>query len=102
MVGVLKGWVKLVETSIERVQGDSYCCIYTGERKFINQLNELAKNYPEVDIRYINEDGSVLAYVPFSWFRFVKPPIKRNYTEEQRKAMGERMKRAREKKDECS
>lgn len=91
--------IKLIETSIERVQGDNYCCVYTGERKFINQLKELAKSYPEVDICHINEDGSIVAHVPYSWFRFVKPPSKRNLTEEQRKAMGERMKKAREKKD---
>lgn len=90
----------MIETSIERVQGDDYCLVYTGERKFINQLNELAKNYSEVDIRYINEDGSMLARVPYDWFRFIKPPTKRNYTEEQRKAMGERIKKVREKKDE--
>ena len=94
--------IKIVETSIERVQGDDYCLVYTGERKFINQLNKLAQNYPEVDIRHINEDGSIVAHVPFSWFRFVKPPSKRNFTDEQRQAMSERMKKAREKKNGCS
>ena len=89
----------MIETSIERVQGDNYCLVYTGERKFISQLNELAKEYSEVDIRHINEDGSVVVRVPYDWFRFVKPPTKRNYTEEQRKAMGERMKRARGNKE---
>ena len=88
----------MIETSIERISGDTYCLVYTGERKFINQLNELAKNYPEVDIRHINDDGSILAHVPPNWFRFVKPPTKRNYTEEQRQAMSERMKKAREAK----
>lgn len=90
--------IKIIETSIERVQGDDYCLVYTGERKFINQLNELAQSYPEVDIRHINEDGSMVVRVPSNWFRFVKPPTKRNYTEEQRKAMSERMKKARESK----
>ena len=89
--------IKIIETSVERVVGDDYCLIYTGERKFINQLNELSKSYPEVNIRYINEDGSIVAHVPFSWFRFVKPQSKRNYTEEQRKAMSERMKKVRNK-----
>lgn len=92
----------MIETSVERVQGDTYCLIYTGERKFINQLNELAQNYPEVDIRHINEDGSMVVRVPYDWFRFVKPPTKRNYTDEQRQAMSERMKKAREKKNGCS
>ena len=88
----------MVETSIERVQGDNYCLVYTGERKFITQLNELAKEYSEVEIRHINEDGSIVAHVPYNWFRFVKPPMKRNYTEEQRQAMSERMRMARESK----
>ena len=88
----------MIETSVERVAGDDYCLVYTGERKFINQLNELSKNYPEVDIRCVNEDGSIVAHVPFSWFRFVKPPAKRNLTKEQRLAASERMKKARENK----
>lgn len=93
--------MRLVETSVERVQGDSYCCVSTGERKFINQLKELARTHTEVEIQHINSDGSIVAHVPFDWFRFVKPPAKRNYTEEQRKAMGERMKKARGNKDGC-
>ena len=92
----------MIETCIERIQGEEYCCVYTGERKFINQLKELAQDYEEVNIIYINDDGSILAHVPSNWFRFIKPPTKRNYTEEQRKAMGERMKKAREKKNGCS
>lgn len=87
--------IKIIETSIERVQGDSYCLVYTGERKFINQLNELAQNYSEVDIRHINKDGSILAHVPSNWFRFVKPPTKRNLTEEQKNIMAQRMKQNR-------
>ena len=75
--------------------------MFTAERKFINRLKELAQDYPnDVIIQYINEDGSIGAKVPSNWFKFVKPPTKRNYTEEQRKAMGERMKRARESKNE--
>ena len=92
----------MIETSIERLQGDTYCNVYTGERKFVNKLLELYEEYPE-DITLIKyNDGSVGAKVPYDWFRFIKPPAKRNYTEEQRKAMGERMKKAGEKKNGCS
>lgn len=90
--------IELIETSIERIQGDDYCCVYTGERKFINQLKELAKNYSEVNIININKDGSILAHVPYEWFRFIKPKATRNYTSEQREAMKERMRKARENK----
>ena len=90
------------ETAINRLQGDDYCFVFTAERKFINRLKELAQEYPnDVNIQYVNEDGSIGAKVPSNWFKFVKPPAKRSYTEEQRKAMGERMKKAREKKDGC-
>ena len=89
--------IDLYETAINRIQGDNFCTVFTAERKYINQLKELAKQYPnDVEIQYINEDGSIGAKVPSNWFRFVKPPAKRNYTEEQRKAMCERMKKARE------
>ena len=88
------------ETAINRLQGDDYCFVFTAERKFINRLKELAKEYPnDVEIQYTNPDESIGAKVPTNWFRFVKPPTKRNYTEEQRKAMGERMKKARESKE---
>ena len=89
----------MIETSIDRVQGEDFCTVFTAERKFINRLKELAQDYPnDVTIQYINEDGSIGAKVPFDWFKFVKPPTKRNYTEEQRKAAGERIKKARERK----
>ena len=89
----------MIETSIDRVQGDNYCIVFKGEKKFINQLKEFSKLYPnDVKIQYENNDGSIEVKVPYNWFRFIKPPTKRNYTEEQRKAMSERMKRARENK----
>lgn len=89
----------MIETSIDRVQGYNYCIVFTGEKKFINQLKEFSKLYPnDVKIQYENNDDSIEVKVPYNWFRFIKPPTKRNYTEEQRKAMSERMKRARENK----
>ena len=91
------------ETCVERIQNDKYTNIYTIERKFINELNALKELYPnDVIIEHVNRDGSICAKVPYNWFRFVKPPTKRNYTEEQRQAMSERMKKAREKKNGCS
>ena len=89
----------MVETAIERIQGDDYCCVTTGEHKFINKLNTLASKYPnQVKIKFNNEDGSILAYVPYDWFRFVLPPKKVSMTEEQKEAAKERVKKAREQK----
>lgn len=87
------------ETTIERIQGDSYCLVDTGEIKFINKLLTMSKEYPNDVIIKHKDDDHILAHVPFDWFRFVKPPAKRNMTEEQRKAAGERMKNARKYKN---
>lgn len=86
----------MIETSIERIQGEDYCNIYTGERKFVNQILQFKQTFPnEVELKDYG-DGCVCAKVPSNWLRFVKPPTKRNYTAEQRQAAKERMKKARE------
>lgn len=87
------------ETTIEKVQGENYCTVFSSEKKYIGQIKKYQEDYPnEVRIVKVNEDGSILAHIPSDWFRFIKPPTKRNYTDEQRKAMSERMKKAREEK----
>lgn len=88
-----------IETCVERVQGEDYCTVYTGERKFISNLKEMAKDFPnEVKILEENEDGSILAHVPYQAFRFPLVREKRTMTDEQRQAAAERLKAAREKK----
>lgn len=89
------------ETAIDRVTGDDFCSVYTDEKKYIRQLKKFAEDYPkDVEIIKENFDGSVLAHVPYEWFRFIKPPTKRNLTEEQRRNVAERMKKARAQKAE--
>ena len=86
---------ELKETSIERIAGDDHCLVFTAEQKFINKIYRIQEKYKEVEIQKINEDGSILAKVPFNWFRFVSPPKTINYTEEQKEAMRERAKNMR-------
>lgn len=89
------------ETSIDYITGDDFCEFYTEEPKYIRMIKEYQKQYPDqVNIRleYNDEAGQVVyCRIPKSWFRPPKPPAKRNFTEEQRKEMGERLKKAREK-----
>lgn len=56
-------------------------------------IRKLAEKHPE-DCQIIadNEDGSICAHVPVSWLR-ISPP--RQYTEEQRQQMGERLRQNR-------
>ena len=85
----------MAETAVEYIKGENYLTWYSDDPKWVNRIRQLAADNAEVHI--INDDGeSVLAHCPVSWFKPPKPPIKRNMTDEQRKAAAERMKNARD------
>ena len=68
------------------------------EKKWKNRIMKLAEEYPEqvkITVYPEDNDGCINAWIPAKWIR-VKPPVKRNLTEEQRMAMSERLKKARE------
>lgn len=80
------------ETSIERIQGETFCTVFTSELKFINQIKKWAQKQPEkVSIVVENSDGSILAHVPNEWFNFVGPKKQYNLSQEQREARAVRM-----------
>lgn len=92
--------INMNETCITRIEGDDHIDVYTSERKFINRIRKLQQRYPnQVKITKENLDGSLCVDFPYGWMPFPKPPTKRNYTEEQKKEMRERMKKARESKE---
>lgn len=61
----------MIETVIERIQGEPHCIVYTGEKPFIRQL----KKYRGIEVIPVG-DGHVKAKVPADWLRFVAPPQK--------------------------
>jgi len=90
-----------IETSVDRVQGDDYCVVYTMEKKFIDSIKQYAKDYPqEVVIR--KEQTGFGAYIevelPYRWFKFPKPPRKVLFTPEQLEAKRQIMANARAKR----
>lgn len=83
---------ELRETSIDRIQGETSCSVFTSELKFINQIKKWAQKYPnKVSIIAENDDGSILAHVPNEWFNFVGPKKQYNLSQEQREARAARM-----------
>ena len=91
--------MNIKETSIDKIAGEEYLTVYSNEKAIVNKIKELKSQYPtEVIIIKEYEDGTINAHFPSNWFKFVKPPTKRNYTEEQKQAAKERMKKAREAK----
>lgn len=95
---------EIKETCFEFVDVDDVACFSTSDFRWIRKVLKLLKDYPdETKLIANNEDGSVTIHCPKSWFR-VRPPAKRNYTEEQRNAAADRMRiiakeRVREKAD---
>lgn len=84
------------ETCVEFVKGEPTLSWYSSDSKWIARMVQLANERPdEVEIVYKDEEG-LMAHCPASWFKPPKPPIKRNMTDEQRKAAAERMKNARD------
>ena len=84
----------MAETSVEYIKGERYLTWYSDEPKWANRIRQLAAD--NADVQIVGDDGDgVLAHCPVSWFKPPKPPIKRNMTDEQRKAAAERMKNMR-------
>lgn len=54
-------------------------------------LKKLKEKRPdEVNIIKINDDGSMIAHLPFKWMS-IKPKVVRNYTDEQRREIAARL-----------
>mgnify|MGYP000052028622 FL=1 len=81
------------ENVIEFMTNDIRATLSFSQGRYKSVIRKLAEKRPE-DCQIIadNEDGSICAHVPVSWLR-ISPP--RQYTEEQRQQMGERLKQNR-------
>ncbi len=44
-------------------------------KRWVNRVREYAENYPdEVQIKQINKDGSIIAFIPVDYLRINRPP----------------------------
>ena len=83
------------ETAISYLNVEDCATFHSSETKWINKILKLRESHPdEVKIEYMPEDngGMILAHVPKSWLK-ISPPRQVNYTEEQRAAAAERMRK---------
>lgn len=82
------------ETVIEHCSGGHFATVTAAEKTSRNLVLRLAKKYPsEVFIIAENNDGSLLAHVPWKWVKISAP---RKMTEEQRQKAAERLRHIRE------
>ena len=86
-------WNMSTNASVLVIRNDTRATLSFSQGRYKSVIRKLAEKHPE-DCRIIadNKDGSICAHVPVSWLR-ISPP--RQYTEEQRQQMGERLKQNR-------
>lgn len=89
---------EIKETAFSYIQGEKTGTFFSGETKWINKIERLAKERPEeVQITYRNEDGSIVAIAPSKYFKFSPPKF---VSEENKRKASERFKKMhQEKKD---
>lgn len=85
------------ETVVEYIVGDDFVYVSAAERKYANRIKKYKEKYPELVTYHENDDGSVWAHLPISWFKFPSP--KREISEAEREQRSIRMKEMWDKKD---
>lgn len=88
------------ENGIEFLTGQTTATVSFSNRKHINRIKKLyEKHKDDFEYFYENKDGSVCAKIPLKWVK-ISPirNVNKNYTDEQKKEISERFKRARESK----
>lgn len=86
------------ETAWDHIYGEKTATFSTSEKKWIREIQRLHEKYPgEVDIRHVNNDGSILVQLPADWFR-IRPKKKSNLSAEQIAASKARLELARQKR----
>ena len=90
----------VTETCITHISGEDYCLFYSRERWGKNFIKEILKEHPdEVEVRIREDDGTVTEItLPYKCMRYIRWPSKREQTEEQKEALRERMRKARERR----
>lgn len=78
-----------MENVIEFLKDDTRATLSLSQKRYISQVRKLSEQYPdECEIVANNKDGSICAHVPVSWVQIRRP---REYSEEQRAKMAERL-----------
>lgn len=80
---------RCIENVIEFLENQERATVTFSQGRYKTRIRRLAAEYPE-ECRIVaeNPDGSMCAHVPVAWIRIAPP---KQFTEEQRKQMGERL-----------
>lgn len=80
---------RCIENVIEFLENEKRATMTFSQGRYITKIKKLAAERPgECEIVAENKDGSICAHVPVAWVK-ISPP--RQYTEQQRQRMAERL-----------
>ena len=78
------------ENVIEFLRNSKIATVTFSQGRYVSKIEKLAKDFPdEVQIVHRNSDSSIVAHIPTRYIRISRP---REYTEEERAIMAERLK----------
>lgn len=82
-----------------RGDNDNIGWFSSDEPRWINRIYKLKEQYPDqviIKAEPENNDGCIYCKLPQNWLR-IQPPAKREYTDEERRAIGEMLRNAQKK-----
>lgn len=90
-----------IDNVMEWLTGQKIGSVTFSQKRWVNKIRKYASEFPD-DIRIVaeNEDGSICAQVPITWFKFSPPRKGREMTDEERAEAAERLRSARNSKKE--
>jgi len=88
-----------IDNVFEWYTGEKMATVTFSQKKWVNKLKKYAENDKDIEIIAENDDGSIVAHVPVSYFKFSPPRKGREFTEEEKAAAAIRLAKAREKKN---
>ena len=87
-----------IDNSFEWLTGSKIATVTFSQQKWVNKILKYSETHSDVEIMYQNPDGSILAHVPVSWFKFSPPRKGREFSEEEKMQISERLKNSRQKR----
>lgn len=85
---------EIYETNINFVRGEDFITVSSTDSMWIARIHKLMDADPEISLRCKNANGSIVVRMPKKYLNLRKPP-QREYTEEQRSVMRDRLMKAR-------
>lgn len=84
-------------TNVTHAAGSEEAIITTDDKPFRRKLDKLAETNPDAVTIQDEQNGMKVYAVPWTWVS-IKAPVKRNFTDEYRAELAERMKQGQKKR----